>query len=250
MQLSEGEGLTSQEAERRLSQFGRNEIVEQEKPFLLKIASELWQPVPWMLEAAIVLQIAIGERFEAAVIAALLMFNVALSYFQEGKAQATLSILKSSLSVRATVKRDGAWKQIPAPELAPGDVVKLELGSLVPADARIIEGSILLDQSMLTGESTPVEIGAGAVAYSGAIGRRGEAIAEVVATGARSYYGKTAELVRIAGAKSAQQEAVLGVVRNLAIFNGAVTVLLIAYGHSLSMSSGRLIALTLTAVLA
>lgn len=248
--MNETNGLTSQEAERRLSQFGRNETVEHEKPFLLKIAFELWQPVPWMLEAAIVLQLAIGERLEAVVIATLLMFNVALSYFQEGKAQATLSILKSRLSVKATVKRDGVWKQIPAPELAPGDVVKLELGSLVPADARIIEGAILLDQSMLTGESTPVEVGVGAVAYSGAIGRRGEAVAEVVATGARSYYGKTAELVRVAGAKSAQQEAVLGVVRNLAVFNGAVTVLLIAYGHSLSMSSGRLVALTLTAVLA
>lgn len=247
---TEANGLSSQEAERRLAQFGRNEIVEREQPFLLKIASELWQPVPWMLEAAIVLQIAIDERLEAAVIAALLLFNVALSYFQEGKAQAALSILKSRLSVRATVKRDGAWKEISAPELAPGDIVKLELGSLVPADARVIDGSILLDQSMLTGESAPVEVGAGAIAYAGAIGRRGEAVAEVVATGASSYYGRTAELVRTAGARSAQQEAVLGVVRNLAVFNGAVTVFLIAYGHSLAMSPGRLVALTLTAVLA
>ncbi len=250
MSSSDTNGLTSREAERRLAQFGRNEIVEREKPFLLKIASELWQPVPWMLEAAIVLQIAIGERLEAAVIAALLLFNVALSYFQEGKAQAALSILKSRLSVRATVKRDGAWQEISAPELAPGDIIKLELGSLVPADARVIEGSILLDQSMLTGESAPVEVGAGAIAYAGAVGRRGEAVAEVVATGARSYYGRTAELVRTAGARSAQQEAVLGVVRNLAVFNGAVTVFLIAYGHSLAMSPGRLVAMTLTAVLA
>ncbi|WP_164479481.1 HAD-IC family P-type ATPase [Methylocystis rosea] len=250
MSFMDANGLTSQDAERLLSQFGRNEVVEREKPFPLKIAAELWQPVPWMLEAAIILQIAIGERLEAAVIAALLLFNVALSYFQQDKAQAALSILKSRLSVRATVKRDGVWKEIPAPELVPGDIVKLELGSLVPADARIIEGSVLLDQSMLTGESAPVEVGAGAVAYSGAIGRRGEAVAEVVATGARSYYGKTAELVRVAGAKSAQQEAVLGVVRNLAVFNGAVTVFLIAYGHSLSMSPGRLVALALTAVLA
>jgi H+-transporting ATPase len=250
MSSDDANGLSSEEAERRLAQFGRNEIVERETPFLLKIAGELWQPVPWMLEAAVILQIAIGERLEAAVIAALLLFNVALGYFQERKAHAALSILKSRLSVRATVKRDGAWTEIAAPELAPGDIVKLELGSLVPADARIIGGSILLDQSMLTGESAPVEAGAGAVAYAGAIGRRGEAVAEVVATGARSFYGKTAELVRVAGAKSAEQEAVLGVVRNLAVFNGAVTVLLIAYGHSLSMSPGRLVALTLTAVLA
>ncbi len=250
MTSTDANGLSTQEAERRLAQFGRNEIFEHESPFLLKIASELWRPVPWMLEATIVLQLVIGERLEASVIAALLLFNVALGYFQESKARAALEILKSRLSVRATAKRDGVWKELSAPELAPGDVVKLELGALVPADARVIEGSILVDQSMLTGESAPVEIGAGAIAYAGAIGRRGEAIAEVVATGARSYYGKTAELVRVAGAKSAQQEAVFGVVRNLAVFNGAVTVFLIAYGHSLSMSSGHLVALTLTAALA
>jgi H+-transporting ATPase len=250
MDLSQAEGLTSQEANQRLLQFGRNEIVEHKKSFLLKIVSELWQPVPWMLESAIILQIAIGERVEATVIATLLIFNAALSYFQKERAQAALSILKSRLSVRATVKRDGAWQQIPAPKLVPGDVIKLELGSLIPADACICKGSILLDQSMLTGESTPVEVGVGAVAYSGAIGRRGEAIAKVVATGARSYYGKTAELVRIAGATSAQQVAVLGVVRNLAVFNGVVTVLLIAYAHSLTMPSDQLVALALTAVLA
>jgi H+-transporting ATPase len=250
MRSTDSSGLSSEEAARLLLQFGKNEVVEHERPFLLKIAAELWQPVPWMLEAAIVLQIAIGERLEAAVIASLLIFNVALSYFQEGKAQAALALLKSRLSVRATVKRDGVWKEIGASELAPGDIVRLELGSLVPADARIIEGSILLDQSMLTGESAPVEVGASALAYAGAIGRRGQAVAQVVATGARSYFGKTAELVRIAGAQSAEQAAVLGVVRNLAVFNGAVTVLLIAYGHSLSMSAGRLVALALTAVLA
>lgn len=250
MDLSQAEGLTSQEANQRLLQFGRNEIVEHNQPLLLKIVSELWQPVPWMLESAIILQIAIGERVEATIIATLLIFNAALSYFQKERAQAVLSILKSRLSIRATVKRDGAWKQISAPELVPGDVIKLELGSLIPADACVCKGSILLDQSMLTGESTPVEVGIGAVAYSGAIGRRGEAIAKVVATGARSYYGKTAELVRIAGATSAQQVAVLGVVRNLAVFNGLITVLLIAYAHSLTMPTDHLVALALTAVLA
>ena len=111
MTSTDSNGLSSQEAERLLSQFGRNEIVERENPFLLKIAAELWQPVPWMLEAAIILQIAIGERLEAAVIAALLLFNVALGYFQEGKARAALSILKSRLSVRATVKRDGVLER-------------------------------------------------------------------------------------------------------------------------------------------
>ena len=243
-------GLTSQEAGRRLAEFGPNEVTEPEVSLLKRIGLHFWEPVPWMLEAAIVLQMAIGERIESGVIAALLVFNVILSFFQEGRAHAALAALKSKLAVKATVKRDGVWREVSAVELALGDVIKLELGSVVPADARIAEGSVLLDQSMLTGESTPVEIGGGDLAYAGAMARRGAAVAEVVATGARTYFGKTAELVSLAHVRSGEQDAVLGVVRNLAVFNGAVIVLLIAYAHQLAMPAGHIIALVLTAVLA
>jgi H+-transporting ATPase len=124
------------------------------------------------------------EYVEAAVIAGLLVFNAALGFFQEGRAQATLAALKSRLALTASVRRDGAWKNIPATELVPGDTVKLSLGGVVAADVKLVEGSILLDQSMLTGESVPIEAGPGLQTYAGALVRRGEATAIVTATGA------------------------------------------------------------------
>jgi H+-transporting ATPase len=203
-----------------------------------------------MLEAAIVLQLAIGERIEAFIIAALLAFNVALGVFQEGRANAALAALKSKLALKAFVKRDGQWTEIPAAELVPGDVVKLALGGIVPADTRILDGRVLLDQSMLTGESVPVEVFPEKTAYAGALVRRGAATAEITATGQRTYFGKTAELVRIAHPESGEQKAVLGVVRNLAVFNGGIVVLLVAYARSIAMPVDHVIPLVLTALLA
>ena len=214
------------------------------------LAAKLWAPVPWMLEAAIILEIVLGKYFEAAIIAALLAFNAALLFFQEGRAQATLAALKSRLALNAVVRRDNAWKTIPAAGLVPGDALKLSLGAVVAADARLTAGSVLLDQSMLTGESVPIEAGPGFETYAGALVRRGEAVAEVTATGARTKFGRTAELVRTAHVESSQQKAVLRVVRNLAIFNGCVIVLLVAYAHALKMPVAEIIPLVLTAVLA
>src|SRR5208282_1517153 len=215
-------GLSSQEAARRLSQVGPNAVVEPQVSLAARIARRFWEPVPWMLEAAIVMQLAIGERMEALIIAVLLIFNVALGIFHERRAGEALAALKSKLALNAFVQRDGQWLKLPSVELVPGDLVRLALGGVVPADSRLLDGSVLLDQSMLTGESVAVEIGAGKTAYAGALVRRGAAMAEVTATGDRTYFGKTAELVRIAHAESGEQKAVLGVVRNLAVFNGAV----------------------------
>jgi H+-transporting ATPase len=123
--------------------------------------AKFWAPVPWLLEASVILQIVLHKYVEAAVIAGLLVFNAALAYFQEGRAQATLTALKSRLALNASVRRDGAWKTVPAAELVCGDVVKLSLGGVVAADVHLVDGSVQLDQSMLTGESLPVEAGAG-----------------------------------------------------------------------------------------
>ena len=142
------------------------------------------------------LEVALGKYVEAAIIAVLLVFNAALGFFQRGRAQATLAALKSRLALNASVKRDGTWGTVPAAGLVPGDVVKLSLGAVVAADVRLTEGSVLLDQSMLTGKSVPIEAGAGFETYAGALVRRGEAVAEVTATGARTKFGRTAELVR------------------------------------------------------
>jgi H+-transporting ATPase len=217
---------------------------------LRRIIEKLWAPVPWMLEAAIVLQLALHKVTEAAVIAFLLFFNAALGFFQEGKAQATLAALKSRLALNASVQRDGSWKVVPSAELVPGDLVKLSLGAVVAADVKIVDGSVLLDQSMLTGESVPVESGAGVDTYAGALVRRGEATAKVIQTGPRTKFGHTAELVRTAHVVSSQQKAVLRVVRNLAIFNGVIIVGLITYATFRGLPWSETIPLLLTAVLA
>jgi H+-transporting ATPase len=217
----------------------------------LRMALEkFWAPVPWMLEAAIALQIVLGDYTEAAIIAALLVFNAAIGLLQESRAQATLAALRSRLALTASVRRDGAWKSVPATELVPGDVVKLSLGAVVAADVHLTGGNVLLDQSMLTGESVPTEAGAGVQTYAGALVRRGEAVAEVTATGARTKFGRTAELVRTAHVVSSQQKAVLRVVRNLAVFNGILIVLLVGYASFLKMPLAEIIPLILTAVLA
>ena len=243
-------GLTSNEARSRLEKFGPNTMPDTSMhPFRMAL-EKFWAPVPWMLEATVLLELLLGKYIEAAIIAALLVFNAALGLFQESRAQTTLAALKSRLALNASVRRDGAWTTIQAVELVPGDVVKLSLGAVVAADVHLSAGEVLLDQSMLTGESVPIEAGAGVQTYAGALVRRGEAVAEVTATGAHTKFGRTAELVRTAHVVSSQQKAVLRVVRNLAAFNGVIILLLVAYAWFLKMPLDEIISLVLTAVLA
>jgi H+-transporting ATPase len=243
-------GLTGDEARSRLEQDGPNAMPDTSAHPLRDALAKFWAPVPWLLEAAIVLEVVLHKTIEAAVIGGLLVFNAALAYFQEGRAQATLAALKSRLALNASVRRDGAWKTIPAAELVRGDVVKLSLGGVVAADVHLTDGSVQLDQSMLTGESLPIEAGAGADSYAGALVRRGEATAEVTATGIHTKFGRTAELVRSAHGVSSQQGAVLRIVRNLAIFNGGVIVLMGVYAYAHSMPWSEMVPLLLTSVLA
>jgi H+-transporting ATPase len=243
-------GLTSDEAHTRLEKDGPNAMPDTSAHPLRNAVAKFWAPVPWLLEASIVLELALNKYYEAAVIASLLIFNAALAYFQEGRAQATLAALKSRLALNASVQRDGAWKTVPAGELVCGDLVKLSLGGVVAADVHLTGGSIELDQSMLTGESLPIEAGAGVDTYAGALVRRGEATAVVTATGERTKFGRTAELVRTAHAVSTQQAAVLKIVRNLAIFNSVVIFAMGAYAYTHAMPWSEIVPLLLTSVLA
>ncbi len=243
-------GLTQSEAAQKLGSVGPNSMPDTKDSPLQGALAKLWAPVPWMLEAAIVLQIALGDYIEAAVIAGLLVFNAGLGLFQESRAQATLAALKSRLAMTASVRRDSVWRTVSAADLVPGDIVKLSLGGVVAADARLIDGEVLLDQSMLTGESVPIEAGPGQETYAGALVRRGEAVAEVMATGVRTRFGHTAELVRTAHVVSSQQKAVLRVVRNLAAFSGVVIVALAACAWFLHLPIREITPLILTAVLA
>jgi len=243
-------GLTTAEARRRLVEHGENTVVENVLPrwriFLAKFSS----PVAWMLEAAIVLQLWVGQYIEAAVIGALLLFNATLGFIQEGRAGAALAALKKRLAATALVRRDGEWMRIPAAELVPGDTIRLALGTLVPADAMVHSGSALIDQSMLTGESVPADVEPGTKVYASSLVRRGQAIAEVTATGSKTYFGRTAELVRVAHAGSSEQAAIFAVTRNLAIVNGAVALLIIAAAYLMALPLTDLIRLGLAALLA
>ena len=243
-------GLTSDEVRARLEKDGPNAMPDTSAHPLRNALAKFWAPVPWLLEASIVLEIVLHKYYEAAVIAALLIFNAALAYFQEGRAQATLAALKSRLALNASVQRDGVWKTVPAAELVCGDLVKLSLGGVVAADVHLTGGSVELDQSMLTGESLPIDAGPGADTYAGALVKRGEATAVVTATGARTKFGRTAELVRTAHVVSTQQKAVLKIVRNLAIFNGVLIIAMGIYACTHAMPSSEIVPLLLTSVLA
>ena len=243
-------GLTSDVASGRLQKDGPNAMPDTSAHPFRDALAKFWAPVPWLLEASIVLQVVLHKYLEALIIAGLLVFNAALAYFQEGRAQATLKALKSRLAMNASVLRDGAWKTVQATELVRGDLVKLSLGGVVAADVHLVGGSVLLDQSMLTGESLPIEAGSGADTYAGALVRRGEATAEVTATGVHTKFGRTAELVRTAHVESSQQKAVLRIVRNLAIFNSTVILLIGVYAFTHKMPWSEIIPLLLTSVLA
>jgi H+-transporting ATPase len=243
-------GLSGANAAALLAKDGPNAMPDTSVHPMRRALMKFWAPVPWLLEASMVLQAVLHKYVEAGIIAVLLIFNAVLAFVQEGRAQATLEALKSRLALSASVKRDGAWKIIPAKELVVGDVVKLSLGAVVAADVHLLDGSVLLDQSMLTGESLPVEAGPGVDTFSGALVRRGEATARVTATGLRTKFGKTAELIRTAHAGSSQQKAVLNIVRNLAIVNGFVIILMTTFAMEHHLGWDEVVPLLLTSVLA
>jgi H+-transporting ATPase len=250
VQNIESKCLTSDEARARLEKDGPNAMPDTSAHPLRNALAKFWAPVPWLLEVSIVLEIVLHKYYEAAVIAALLVFNAALAYLQESRAQATLTALKSRLALNASVERDGVWKTVPAAELVCGDLVKLSLGGVVAADVHLTGGSVQLDQSMLTGESLPIDAGPGADTFAGALVRRGEATAVVTATGPRTKFGRSAELVRTAHVVSTQQKAVLKIVRNLAIFNSVVILAMVAYAYGHAMPWSETVPLLLTSVLA
>ena len=247
--LTEVSGLSSSEANSRLQQFGPNSIPDTSVHPIRSALGKFWAPVPWMLELVIVIELGLHEDVEASVIAVLLIFNAALSFFQESRAKATLNALKSRLALTASARRDGTWSNIPAANLVVGDIVKLSLGGVVPADVHVLEGSVLIDQSMLTGESVPIEAGPGLQSYAGALVRRGEAVAAVTGTGTRTKFGQTAELVRTASVTSTQQKIVFRIVRNSALFNSGVIALLVSYALVHAMPLREMVPLVLTAIL-
>ena len=206
---SNKKGLSSPEAQQRLQQFGPNEITEEKVSPLRKFLGYFWGPIPWMIEAAVVMSALIEHWPDFVIILMLLMLNAVVGFWQENKADNAIELLKQKLAPNARVLRDGKWLQTPAKELVPGDVVRVRLGDIVPADIKLFDGDYLqADESALTGESLPVEKHVKEVAYSGSIIRQGEMDGLVVTTGMHTYFGKTTELVEEAGTESHFQKAV------------------------------------------
>jgi H+-transporting ATPase len=212
-----GDGLTTEEAHRRLKEYGPNEVPEKKTSPILRFAKKLWGLTPWMLEFTIILEWILGKTLEAYVIAILLLFNAVVSYIQEEKANSAVELLRQKLTVKTRVKRGGEWIQVPARELVPGDIVRLRAGDLASADVQVAEGQVEVDQSALTGESLTVERKQSEFLYSGSIIRRGEVTGVVSATGLKTYFGRTAELMQIAKPKLHIEEMISKVVRWLLI---------------------------------
>ncbi|MGA7965758.1 MAG: plasma-membrane proton-efflux P-type ATPase, partial [Gammaproteobacteria bacterium] len=169
-----------------------------------------WGPIPWMIEVAAVLSAVVRHWTDLIVICALLLFNAIIGFWQERKAQNALEALKSQLALRARVRRDGKWQEVAAQDLVPGDVVRVRIGDIIPADIKLTDGDFLsVDQSALTGESLPVDKQSGDIAYSGSTAKQGDMVGLVTATGAHTAFGKTAALVAKAGGVSHFQKAVL-----------------------------------------
>jgi len=223
-------GLTSEEAAERLARDGPNAIPEARRNKLLAFAGKLWGPVPWLLEAAIVLELVLGNVVQAIIIAVLVGLDAVLSFREEGDAQDALDLLRQRLTVEARVCRDGGWGQLAAAELVRGDVVHIRQGDLVPADLVLATGEVALDQSALTGESNAVTVPSGGTAYSGAIVVRGEATGQVKATGTETFFGRTAELVGSSHAPGRLEQLIMGFVKALLILDAGLVVMVLADG--------------------
>jgi H+-transporting ATPase len=222
------DGLSSAEATRRLAQYGPNEIAEHKTNPLLKFLSYFWGPIPWMIEVAVILSGAVGHWPDFFIILLLLLANGVVGYTEERQAGDAIEALKAKLAITARVKRDGAWVTAPARELVPGDVIRLRLGDIVPADARLLDGDeIEVDQSALTGESLPAASTTGDAVFSGSIIRQGEIGALVYAIGTGTYFGKTAELVQDAHTVSHFQRAVLKIGNYLIILAVALVTVIV-----------------------
>jgi H+-transporting ATPase len=227
---SSSNGLSNQEAQQRLRKFGLNTVEEHKENPLLKFMGYFWGPIPWMIEIAAVLSLVVRHWTDFIIIMVLLIFNAVVGFWQEFQASNALDALKKQLAIKAKTYRDKKWQEIMASQLVPGDVIRIRLGNIIPADVKLIDGDFLMvDQSALTGESLPVEKKKNDIAYSGSIVRQGEMVAIVACTGSQSYFARTAKLVESAGAASHFQKAVLTIGDYLIYLSiGLATILVLA----------------------
>ncbi|HEU5247365.1 MAG TPA: plasma-membrane proton-efflux P-type ATPase [Candidatus Udaeobacter sp.] len=222
-------GLNPGQLQERLSEYGPNALPEEKKSALSAFSAYFWGPIPWMIEAAALMALVVGNWGDLTIITSLLLFNGLLGFWEEHEASNALDALKNSLALKARALRSGKWEQVDARTLVPGDIVRLYLGDVVPADCKLIQGNyISIDQSALTGESLPVTKKSGENAYSGSVVKEGEMVAVITATGVNTFFGRTAKLVAGAGSVSHFQRAVMKIGNFLIILALLLVVILIA----------------------
>ena len=209
---SSEKGLSAAVVESRLKEYGPNSISENKESTLLKLLRFFWGPIPWMIEIAAILSLIASDINDFFIITFMLLFNAGIGFLEEHKAGNALKALKQGLALKAKVLRDGAWSEINAENLVPGDIIRIRLGDVVPADGKLIDGDyISIDQAALTGESLPVNKQKGDVVFSGSIAKQGEMLAVITSTGENTFFGRTAKLVESAGSVSHFQQAVMRV---------------------------------------
>lgn len=240
------DGLSEAEAKKRLEIFGHNEIVEKKKNPVLEFLLRYWGPMPWLVELAMGLSLILGHYLEGIIISALLTLNAVIGHKHSSSSQKAVELLKKKLAIKAKVLRDGKWTMKEAREIVQGDIIAVKLGDIVPADAMMVTGELSVDQSALTGESLPVSAYQSDIIYSGSVIRQGEARCAVVNTGGKTFFGKTAELVRIAQPKSHQKEVMMAIVKYMMYLGIAASVVVSLY--ALMMHIGILTILTFVVI--
>lgn len=245
-------GLTRAEVDTRRKENGYNEVAEKKRHPVIKFLSKLWGISAWMLELIMVLSAVLGNYSDLAVVGALLIVNAVLSFMQEQRAAGVVETLRKRLQVSARVRRDSSWQVIPARDLVPGDIVRVRPGDIIPADVKLLTGALRVDQSALTGESKDADKAPGEVLSSGSVVRRGEGNGVVMLTGAKTYFGRTTELVQEARPKLHIEAVVAKIVRWLFVIVGAllglVMVLSVIRGAPLTEMIPLMLVLLMSAV--
>ena len=210
-------GLSKEEVRHLLDEYGYNEIVEEKENYIIDFLKRFTGLTSYVIESSIVISIIIGRYIDAGVMFILLLLNAILGFTQEFRASKAIDALKKRINIKVKVLRDGNWIEVPSREIVPNDTIKLSMGDIIPCDAQILDGSILVDQSTLTGESIPVEKGKDDKVFSGSLVTRGNAVCTVTATGSRTYFGKTAELIERAHPKLIIEEITMSVTKGLLV---------------------------------
>lgn len=232
---SSDKGLTNADVQERIAFFGKNEIAEKRENLCIEFFKRYWGPMPWLLELAMLLSFALKHELEGSVIFGLMTLNAIIGFMHSRGSQKAVKLLKQRLAIRAKVLRNGSWVVKDAAGLVPGDILVVKFGDIIPADAKIVQGNLSIDESSLTGESLPREKQESDIIYAGSMTRRGEAQCIVLNTGSNTYFGKTVELVKSAKPASHQEEVMMGIVKYAMYLAMAASLIIVSFSFVVHM---------------